>query len=89
MSLILTGNFISLKPNYLANSLLDFVILAGLRSAGIKYLTIFHLKLSLSSMFLLLINPSLGWSDSLGNFMELLPAQGLFFEILIVRSMTE
>ena len=39
--------------------------------------------------FLILINPFLGWSNSFGKFMELLPAKGLYFEILLLCSMTE
>ena len=44
----LTGNFMPLKSTFLAKSLPAFVILAGLRSAGFKYLTKHHLNHSLS-----------------------------------------
>ena len=57
----ITGNFIPLKSSFLANLLLAFVILAGLRSGGFKCLTKHHLKHSLSSTFSILINPFLGW----------------------------
>ena len=48
IALIFTGNFMSLKSSFLGNSLSAFVILAGLRSAEIKYLILLHLKDSLS-----------------------------------------
>ena len=51
ISLTLTGNFMSLKSRLLAKALSAFVILAGLQSAGFKYLTKHHLKDSLSSIF--------------------------------------
>ena len=69
MSQILTGNFMSLKSSVLANSLSAFVILAGLWSAGFKYLTILYLKHSLSPIFWMLIRPFLGWSNSIGSLM--------------------
>ena len=47
MSLILAGHFMSLKSNVLAKFLSTFVILAGLRSVGFKYLKKDHLKHSL------------------------------------------
>ena len=37
-------NFMGLKSSVLANSASAFVILAGLRSSGVKYLTMDHLK---------------------------------------------
>ena len=55
----------SLKSSFLAKSLSAFVILAGWWFAGFKYLTVLHLKHSLSSIFLILINPFLRWSNSL------------------------
>ena len=51
MSLVFTGNFMSLKSIFLVKSLSTFVIPAGLQSAGFKYLTKHYLKQSLSSMF--------------------------------------
>ena len=51
VSLIFTGNCMSLKSRFLANSLSAFVIPSGLRSAGFIYLTILHLKHLLSSIF--------------------------------------
>ena len=62
MSLVFTGNFMFLKSSLFAKSLSAFVILAGF-----KYLTKHHLNHSLSSVFLILINPFLGWSNSFGN----------------------
>ena len=44
-------NFMGLKSSFLANSAPAFVILAGSRSSGVKYLTMDHLKHSLSSIF--------------------------------------
>ena len=38
MSLVVTGNFMPLKSSFLAKFLSAFVIIAGLRSAGFKYL---------------------------------------------------
>ena len=35
------------------------------------------------------MNPVLGWFYSLGNFIQLLPAKVLYFEILTGWSMTE
>ena len=84
LSLVLTGSFMSPKSSFLANSLSVLAILVGLRSAGFKYLTNHHLKHSSSSIFPILINLFLGWSNSPGNFVKLLPAKGLFYEILIV-----
>ena len=89
MFLILIWNFMSLKSSFLAKSLLAFASLAWWWFAGFKHLTIIHLKHSLSSIFWILINPFLGWFNSLDNFIELLPAKGLYFEILIVWLMTE
>ena len=63
-----TGNFMSLKSSLFEKSLSFFVILAGLRSPGCKYLTKHHLKHPLSSAFQILINPFLGWSDTFANF---------------------
>ena len=68
MSLILTGNFMSLKSSLFAKSLSDFVVLFGLWSAGFKHLTKHHLKHSKASIFWILINPFPGRSNSLGNF---------------------
>ena len=51
MSLILTGNFMSLKSSLFAKSLSAFVILLGLWSAGFKCLIKHHLKHSLSTVF--------------------------------------
>ena len=45
-----------------------FVIILGLWSAGFKNLTKYYLNYSLSSIFWILINPFLGRSNSLGNF---------------------
>ena len=44
MSLIFTGNFMSLKSSVFARSLSGFVILAKLQSAECKNLTKYHLK---------------------------------------------
>ena len=88
-SRIFTGNFMFLKSNFLANSLSGFVILLELWFAGFKYLTIRHLKHSLSSIFVILTNPFLGWSNSLGNLIQLLPAEVLYFEILMLWLTTE
>ena len=49
MSLILTGNFISLESSSLAKSLLAFVILLGLWSTGCQYPAKHLLKHSSSS----------------------------------------
>ena len=68
MSLILTGNFMSLISSLFAKSLSACVNLLGLRSSGFMYLTKHHLKHSLSSVFCTLIKPFFGWSNSLGNF---------------------
>ena len=80
-----------LKPRFQVISLSAFVILLELEFARFKYMTILILKHSLSSIFWILIKPSLAWFDFLGNFILLLPAKGLYFEILIVIawSMTE
>ena len=51
ISLTLTGNFKPLQSSFLAKPLSAFVPLAGLRSAGLKYMTKHYLKLSLSSIF--------------------------------------
>ena len=51
MSLILTGNFISLESSSLAKSLLAFVILIGLWSTGCQYPAKHLLKHSSSSAF--------------------------------------
>ena len=88
-SLILTGNFMYLRSSLFTKSLSAFVILLGLWFAGFKHLTKNHLKHSLSSVFWILIKPSLGWSNSSGNFTELLPVNGLYFGILMLWSMTE
>ena len=66
-----------------------YVILADRWFAGLKYLTKHHLKHSLWSIFLILINPFLGKFNSCGNFIQLFPAKGLYFEIIIEWSMTE
>ena len=84
MSLDFTGNYISLKSRFLVKYLSAFIILAGLRSAGFKYLIKHHLKHSLSSVFGILINPFLGWSNSFCNLIQLLPAKGLYFKMLTV-----
>ena len=68
-SLTLSGNFMPLESNFLAKSQSNFMILLGLWHAGCKYLTKHQLKHSLSSLFLILINPFLGWSDFFDNFM--------------------
>ena len=69
ISLTLSGNFMPLESNFLAKSQSNFMILLGLWYAGRKYLTKHQLKHSLSSIFLILINPFLGWSDFFDNFM--------------------
>ena len=68
MSLNLTGNFMSLKSSLFSKSLSAFLIILGLWSAGFKNLTKHYLNYSLSSIFWILINPFLGRSNSLGNF---------------------
>ena len=72
ISLILTGNVMTLKSGSFSKSLLAFVILAWWWSAGYKYLTKHHLKhlssSSSSSIFSILIKPFLGSSKSIGNF---------------------
>ena len=70
-----------------AKTLSDSVIRARWWCAGFKYLTKHHLKHSFSSVFWVLVNPFLEWFNSLGNFIKLLPAKRLYFEILIVWSM--
>ena len=70
MSLILTGNLMSLKSSLFAKSLSAFVVLIWLWSAGFKYQTKHHLKQSLSSIFWILLNPFLGWSNSFGNLIN-------------------
>ena len=84
MSLILTGNSISLKSSYLSKSLSAFVILAAWWFAGCKYLPKHHLKHLLPSIFWILIKPFFGWFNSFGILVQLLPAKGLHFEILIL-----
>ena len=51
--LVFTGDFQikSLKSIFLTKSLSDYLILAGLQSAGFKYMAKHHLKHSLSSVF--------------------------------------
>ena len=44
MSLILTGNFMSVKSSLLAKSSSAFVVFLGLWSAGFNYLTKHYLK---------------------------------------------
>lgn len=39
-------------------------------------------------MSLILINAFWGWSNYFGNLIQLLPTKGLYFEILMLRSMT-
>ena len=84
MFLIFTGKRMSFKSVFLANSLSVSVILAGLRSGRFKYLTVLLLKHSLSSIFWILINHFLGWSNSFDDFKQLLPAKWLYLEILII-----
>ena len=86
ISLTLIGNFMSLMSSFLAKSLSAFVIFPGLRATGCRYLTKHHLKHSLSSILGILIKPFLGWSNSFGNLIQLLPSKGLYFEILILWS---
>ena len=66
MSLILTGNFISLESSSLAKSLLAFVILLGLWSTGCQYPAKHLLKHSSSSVFAMSFLDVLIF---LGNFM--------------------
>ena len=73
-------NFMSLKSSFFAKSLSPLVILLRLWSAGFKCLTK-HLT-KLSSVFWILIQFFLGWSNSLGYIIKLLPDNGLYFEIL-------
>ena len=61
MSQIFTGNFMFLKSS--------FLILPGSRSTGFKYLSKHYLKHSISSIFWILINHFLGWSNLFGNLM--------------------
>ena len=51
MFLVLTENFMRLKPSFLAKSLSTVAGTAGLRFMGFKYLTKHPLKHSLSSLF--------------------------------------
>ena len=88
MSLILTGN-LSVESNFLAKSMSTIVILDGWWFSGFRYQIKHHSKHSLSSIFWILINPFFGWSNSSPNFIKLLPAKGLYFEIQIVWSMIE
>ena len=88
-SLILTENVTFFKSNLFVKSLSIFVIFLGLWSVGLTHLTKHHLKHSLSSVFWILIKAFLGWSNSSGNLIYLLPGKGSYFEILIVWSMTE
>ena len=79
----------SLKSTLFAKSLSAFAILTGLWSAGFKCLTKQNLNHSLSSVFWILINPFLEWSNSFGDLIPILPAKRLYLGILIVWSMTE
>ena len=88
-SLILNENVTFFKSNLFVKSLSIFVIFLGLWSVGLTHLTKHHLKHSLSSVFWILIKAFLGWSNSSGNLIYLLPGKGSYFEILIVWSMTE
>ena len=88
-SLILTENVTFFKSNLFVKSLSIFVIFLRLWSVGLTHLTKHHLKHSLSSVFWILIKAFLGWSNSSGNLIYLLPGKGSYFEILIVWSMTE
>ena len=67
-----------LKLSFLPKSVSAFVILSGSWSAGFKYLTKGHFKHSLSSIFSILINTFLGWSNSFCNLIYLLPAKGSY-----------
>ena len=57
----------SLKSSLFAKSLSAFVIPLGLWSARFKYLIKYHLKHSLSSVFLILIKLFLGGPNSFSN----------------------
>ena len=68
MSLVFTGNFMSLKSSLFAKGWSVFVILLGLWSPGFKYLAKHYLKRSLPSVvFWALINLFHGWSNFFGN----------------------
>ena len=86
------GKFSSSKSSSLAKSLSTFLILLLLQCTLCKYLTRHHLKHLLHllpSVFLILINAFWGWSNCFGNLIQLLPTKGLYFEILMLRSMTK
>ena len=83
-NLILTCHFMSSKYNSPANISSVFQILNGSWSAGCKYLTIHHLKHSLRFIFCILIKAFFVWFNSPSNLIKLLPAKGLYFEILIL-----
>ena len=87
--LILIGKLMSSKSNWSANISSVFLILTGWCSAGCKYLSAHHFKHLLALIFCILIQPFLGWSNSFGNLIYLLPAKALYLEILILCSMAE
>ena len=53
------------KLRFLAKFMLPFLIFLELESVGFKYLTMDNLNHQLSSIFSILINPFLGWSNFL------------------------
>ena len=65
--LIFTWTFMFLKLSFLAKPSSAFVIPGGWWFTGFNYLAILHLKHSLSSIFWIIINPFLGWSNSFDN----------------------
>ena len=71
--------FYVFKINYFCKIFIRFLISPGLRSSGSTCLIKHHLNHLLSSVFWILIKRFLGWSNSFGNLMQLLPAKGLYF----------
>ena len=67
ISLVFTGNSMSLKSSRFPKSLSAFVTIGRWWSLWFKYLTKHYFKHSLSSAFWILMKPFLVWSNSFGN----------------------
>ena len=68
MSLMLTGNFMPANSSFLAKPLSAFAVLAGGWFGCFNYLTVLHLKDSLSSILWILMNSFFGLLHCLDNF---------------------
>ena len=89
MALVFTEHFLSLKSSLFAKSLPSILIFSGSQYSRFKYLTKHRLNHSLSLVFWLFVKSFLRKSKSFGNLIWFLPAKGLYFEVLIVWSMTQ